>query len=360
MKISVIIPVYDNPEGLRRCLASVQQLRDVDFEVIVVDDGSGTSHEQVCAGFGARFIRLNDNVGAGVARNEGAKYAEGEILAFTDSDCVVASDWLARIRDALSAPDIVAVAGSFDASIGDNVIARQRLFEARYYHVKERCLVNSFTTSNFAIRTSVFKRVGGFPHLRTAEDLILGYRLMRLGYGVLWRYDLQVSQEFPVSAWKYFKQQANWMGSVLQLTLKYPELQRMTWSVKRGGLVWQLALQGVLVVLLPFGGLMSQWGPLSLLTLAALALLNLPFLAYCRREGSLLFASQVFALTVLVRNLAWLVGLAGAAWRNPVRTITRLCVLLMFQAWPLLGSKLMNRISLNARETGPDIESRFP
>lgn len=358
MTVSVIVPVYNNPEGLARCLASLTRLDDKDFEVIVVDDGSAESHEHVCAMFGARFVRLPENAGPGVARNEGAKCARGEILAFTDSDCVVPSDWLSKIRNALRPGDMVAVAGTFDRSIGDTFIGRQRLFEARFYHLKERCSVNSFTTSNFAIKASVFKQAGGFPPLRIAEDLLLGYKLMRLGYGVLWLYDLQVSQEFRSSLWKYFKQQAEWISNILLLTMYYPELQLMKWSVKRSGLLWQLGLQSLLVALIPFYRLTREWAIFLLMMLGVLVILNWPFLRFSYRQRSLLFAAQLFATTVLIRNIAWLVGLGRVFVRSPVQTISRLGLLLMTRIRPTCRPELDEPLPSLGNKLAPGGSSR--
>lgn len=331
MKISVVVPVYNNPDGLKTCLKSLSEVDDPDFEVIVVDDASPTSHEDVCAMFGARFVRLHENAGPGVARNEGARLARGEILAFTDSDCAVPRDWLSKIRGAFRSPEVVAVAGTFDRNIGDTFFCRLRLLEASFYHIKERCLVNSFTTSNFAVRASVFRDVGGFPPLRVAEDLLLGYKLMRAGYGVLWLYDLRVAQQFRPSLWKYFTQQMEWMANVFRVTMQHPDVQVMKWSVQRSGLVWQLGIQTLLIGTAPLYPSGGTWILAPILGLGALVGLNYPFLRFCTSQRSLGFAIRVWLAIVLVRNTAWLVGLGWASLRNPLRACSSVGYLLLRQ-----------------------------
>ena len=90
MKISVIRPVYNTGERLKRCLDSVVAQTFKDFECIVVDDGSTDQSPQVIDEFAAknsRFIAIHKpNGGVSSARNEGLKVAEGEWVVFLDSD----------------------------------------------------------------------------------------------------------------------------------------------------------------------------------------------------------------------------------------------------------------------------------
>ncbi len=89
---SIIVPTFQRPEGLRRCLAALLRMDyPADrYEVIVVDDGSDPPVEPlVREAVGAatcRFIR-QENHGPGPARNAGAAQARGRWLAFTDDDC---------------------------------------------------------------------------------------------------------------------------------------------------------------------------------------------------------------------------------------------------------------------------------
>ena len=90
MKISVIIPVYNTEERLKRCLDSVVAQTFKDFECIVVDDGSKDLSPQIIDEFAAKDSRFTaihkPNGGVSSARNEGLKVAEGEWVVFLDSD----------------------------------------------------------------------------------------------------------------------------------------------------------------------------------------------------------------------------------------------------------------------------------
>ena len=94
MKLSIIIPIYNVEDTLRRCLESVLKQMDDRMEVLIVDDGStdtsGQIAEQMTAGrTDCRLIR-QANKGLSAARNAGIEAATGEYITFTDSDDFVA------------------------------------------------------------------------------------------------------------------------------------------------------------------------------------------------------------------------------------------------------------------------------
>ena len=99
--VSVIIPHYRDLTALNTCLASlVRQSYPADrFEIIVADNGSDEGPkaiEAVIAGR-AKFVVVPER-GAGPARNGAVRLAKGEILAFTDCDCIAESDWISEGR----------------------------------------------------------------------------------------------------------------------------------------------------------------------------------------------------------------------------------------------------------------------
>lgn len=103
VKVSVVIPTRDRPGLLRRCLAALGD----GPEAIVVDDGSADreSVAAVAAAAGARLVRLEGR-GAAAARNAGVAAARGEVVCFTDDDCVPAPGW----STALAAPILAGAA----------------------------------------------------------------------------------------------------------------------------------------------------------------------------------------------------------------------------------------------------------
>lgn len=90
MKVSVIIPVYNTCELVRRAVVSVLEQDAEDLEVILVDDGSTDESAEICDSIAAEDARVlavhQENMGVSAARNTGLKYASGEYVMFMDSD----------------------------------------------------------------------------------------------------------------------------------------------------------------------------------------------------------------------------------------------------------------------------------
>lgn len=319
-KISIIVPVYNNLRGLQSCLASLSALADSDYEVIVVDDASDVDLRTACDAARVTYVRLPDNAGPGVARNEGAARATGTILAFIDADCTAPPDWLARIRAAMTDPSVLAVAGTYAGVHVQGLASEVRFLEASYYHRHDRTYVNAFVSANFAIRTDVYRKVRGFPPIRFGEDLLLGYKLKHAGVEVLWLPDLCVGQYFRPNLLQYFRQQVNWSRGASTIAAFYPYAMALKWNVRRGALQAQLALQGLSLM----GAGAGVWVPAAwwVAELAALGCLgvNVPFIRFVSRQKGLMRAVQALLVVLLVRNMAHLLGLGLSMVSHPVVT----------------------------------------
>lgn len=102
--ISVVIPTYNREKTLMRAVQSVLDQTADDLEIIIVDDGSQDHTADVARSIGdarVRYFRLMENRGAAHARNAGIRYANGEYIAFLDSDDAWEKDKLKKQLDAL-------------------------------------------------------------------------------------------------------------------------------------------------------------------------------------------------------------------------------------------------------------------
>ncbi len=97
MKISVVIPAYNEEKFIRNSLKSVQQQEVQADEIIVVDNLSRDNTVAIAKEFGAKVIETATN-GIGDARNKGFDAASYEIIARCDADTIVPSDWLKKIK----------------------------------------------------------------------------------------------------------------------------------------------------------------------------------------------------------------------------------------------------------------------
>lgn len=99
--ISIIIPVYNCQDYLKRCLDSVFSQDYSNYEVICIDDGSTDNSAQIAKEYDVRYY-YQKNGGQAVARNKGIELAKGEWICFVDSDDAVESNYLSKMYEATS------------------------------------------------------------------------------------------------------------------------------------------------------------------------------------------------------------------------------------------------------------------
>src|SRR3989338_3075526 len=97
-KISVVIPVFNQAALLKKALESLKRQTFKDFEIIVIDDCSKDNSSEVARAYTQKVFKNIENKGPARTRNIGISNSEGEIIAFTDSDCDVNEDWLEEIE----------------------------------------------------------------------------------------------------------------------------------------------------------------------------------------------------------------------------------------------------------------------
>jgi glycosyltransferase involved in cell wall biosynthesis len=192
--ISVVIPALNEEGEIEECLQSLTGQSFSDFELIVVDNGSTDSTCAVARDYGARVI-VEPRRGVSRARQAGFEAARGEIIASTDADTVVPSNWLERIHQAVAQdPVLWAVFGplrlkrgsSPDPSVNRLVPYLERVGTG--YHRGTAVLgLPQFSGANFAVRRGAFFQVDGFRspkdghYYRRSEDIQLGLKLHREG-----------------------------------------------------------------------------------------------------------------------------------------------------------------------------------
>lgn len=141
-KVSIIVPIYNTERYLDRCLQSLLNQTLKDIEIILVDDGSTDNSPKKCNDYANIDPRVKvihkENGGAGYARNSGIKIANGEFLAFVDSDDFVDISMYEKLYSAATKGDYDAIFCGFnkerDNKIGwtkSNEITEDRIFEKK-------------------------------------------------------------------------------------------------------------------------------------------------------------------------------------------------------------------------------------
>lgn len=210
--VSVIIPAYNAAATIGKTLQALsRQNYPQPFEVIVVDDGSSDNTADIVRSFAAvRYVR-QDNSGPALARNHGARLAQGEYLAFTDSDCVPHEDWISLLMAGFGQERIGVVAGSYGIANPENWLARCVYAEIlwRHNHVMPD-FPSAFGSYNFCIRKKVFEEVGGFDasyRRASGEDNDLSYKAIRTGQRIYFQRKALVDHYHPVRVTRYLKEQ---------------------------------------------------------------------------------------------------------------------------------------------------------
>ena len=196
VRVSVIIPVYNDGERLKLCLdaLALQTLPRDEYEVIVVDNMSDPPLADVVEPYEGCHYVTESTPGSYIARNAGLRRAKGDILAFTDSDCIPARDWLERGIAALKehAPD-----GSIGGGIelfpaNPNKPSSVELYDI-VFGLNQLTNVNNFNfaaTANLFTMRSTLDAVGPFDtELKSGGDMNWGQRVHDAGRPVVYAPD---------------------------------------------------------------------------------------------------------------------------------------------------------------------------
>lgn len=180
IKVSVVVPTFNRRARLKQCLLKLcaQTLEPFKFEIIVCDDEDNektrsvlTDIEERFALHHLRYVRVYTSHGPAAARNCGWKRAKGDIVAFTDDDCLPEPDWLVS---ALS------VFNHFDAAWG-KVMVPLPAHPSDYQLNVSKLSQAGFVTANCFCRKEVLEEIGGFDErfrLAWREDSDLYFNLI--------------------------------------------------------------------------------------------------------------------------------------------------------------------------------------
>jgi len=206
--VSIIVPVYNAESSLEACFDSISSLDypSDKFEVIAVDNGSTDRSREIMSRYKLRLLFETSVQSSYAARNKGILSAKGELIAFTDADCVVAHDWLKRLFKDWSDRSIGCFAGEIEGYQPRTVVEK---FSHRIGILKR---TSAFTwpylpyasTANAGYRKEIFDRIGLFiPEMYTGGDADIAWRMQR---------KLCLAVRFIPEALVYHKHRSSVMG----------------------------------------------------------------------------------------------------------------------------------------------------
>lgn len=189
----VIIPHFNDPIRLARCLGALVQGDLVGVDIVVVDNGSTEALDDLAARFpGVRFIS-EEKAGAANARNRGVAESQAESIFFLDADCVPEQGWLTAAKAGVGCGDLVGGAiDVFDETPPPRSGAEA--FETVFaFNYKDYILNKGFSvTANLLTTRRVFQAVGPFVH-GLSEDAEWCFRARDKGFRLVLDETLRVS-----------------------------------------------------------------------------------------------------------------------------------------------------------------------
>jgi len=213
--ITIVIPTFNSSTTLAPCItACLNQDYQGPIQVIVVDDGSTDPTARLVGNFPeVRYIQ-QENGGPAKARNTGWQEAASQIVCFTDSDCVPNPQWVSRLVHRYDSDRIGGVGGSYSLLNGKNLLARCIHQEIVYRHARMPTQAVFLGSYNASFRKDVLERAGGFDEtyaMASGEDNDLSYRVIQLGYQLIFDPTNTVGHHHPTGLLRYWKRQF-WHG----------------------------------------------------------------------------------------------------------------------------------------------------
>jgi len=232
VKASVIITSYNNSHNLERCLKSlINQDYDqnlIDLEIITVDSGSTDNSIEILNKYKDKIkVVLKPQIlpcfSPAMARNTGVQNSVGNILIFSDSDCVFPSNWVKNMITSFKNPQIDCVIGNREPDIGDGLGTFVRRYDFILYsskfEISKPIIINKgniqkgvpfipLSGNNFAIKKEVWNKFSGMKTIfknPAGEDVMLEVELVKSNYNVLFYPWSRIIHVHPISLINVFK-----------------------------------------------------------------------------------------------------------------------------------------------------------
>jgi len=229
---SFIIPVFNRPAEIDELLRSLALQTRKGFEVVVVEDGSTQSSEEVVESYRdqldlAYFFKANS--GPGLSRNFGCERARGQYVIFLDSDCVLPETYLQTVEGALQAHYTDAFGGPDRAHADFTRLQKAINFSMTSFLTtggirggNEKLGKFHPRSFNMGFSKKVFEATGGFSGMRFGEDVDLSIRILNMGFQTQLIREAYVYHKRRTNLRQFFKQVYNSGIARINLEKRHP------------------------------------------------------------------------------------------------------------------------------------------
>ncbi len=279
--VSIIIPTFNGASRIGNCLeALLTQVAGLDVEVLVVNDGSTDETDSAVERYSGVRLITQPNAGPASARNLGAQEARGDILLFTDDDCVPMPAWVDAMLAPFSDAEVVGAKGVYRTH-QKSLAARfvQVEYEDRYAKMSGLPSIDFIDTYSAAFRRERFLEMNGydtsFP-VACAEDIELSYRMSARGWKMKFAPEAIVYHTHPETFRAYFKKKYKFAFWRVLAVRKNPG-KGIKDSHTPQVMKLQLLFLPAMLMAVAFDLMVRPRAPVSALVLAAFVLSTLPF-----------------------------------------------------------------------------------
>ena len=223
IKISVIIPFYTHENLLEKCLLALTKQTIQPFEVIALYNGKGLNSKELVENFGFKWIN-EEKSGSYTARNTGIKIAKGNIIAFTDADCIPKENWIEEaLKTFNNKKEIGIIGGKIKLIYKNQKPKTYEIFESLFdFDQKYFIEINhSGCTSNLFIRKEVFEKNGLFDeNFKSMGDYKFTTEAYNKGIPLYYEESVEVSHPTRRSLYAFIQKQQRISGGVYLLLKK--------------------------------------------------------------------------------------------------------------------------------------------
>lgn len=232
MKISLLVPCFNEEKSLEACLNSyLNQTRQFD-EIIFVDDSSTDRTPEILARYADKIIvrRTPKNSGnKSHAQEFGMQFISGDIFVTTDADTILERNFAKEIEKDFTRPEVMAVAG-YVRSLKYNWLTACRALD---YSIGQNLYKLAQDNINFlfvipgaagAFRTEIFKKYIGFDHDTLTEDLDFTYKLHKNDLKLIYNRQAIAYTQDPVDLRSYINQMRRWYSGGWQNLIKHLDI----------------------------------------------------------------------------------------------------------------------------------------
>ncbi len=303
--ISVIVPVYNGEQYINDCLESLFKQTHQAKEIIIVDDGSTDNTSSLILS-PAILIKTDGRLGAGAARNLGAKKSTGDFLLFTDVDVITPSNWIEKTISVINEKNVRCGGGGYCGPVKNNFMQWFAYEELAWRRRNFYGYVDTLVSNNLFCERNLFLSAGGFPeNYRTAssEDMEFSWKISR-EESIWWEKNNGVLHNFASCKNDYLKQQKRFAIDAVPMMLNKKQMISAKTHHPPGFYI-EILLSGLITVLIFASLLIPQSITCLLISIILLLLINSGFLVAMKKHDNILIQT---IFLIYVRNITIISG----------------------------------------------------